>query len=68
MKKQEQILSIMKDLESKAITTHQATELILVLFDINYSLPLGEIEKKIDLLLKNETDESLRKWVNDKRQ
>jgi len=32
MEKKEQIMSIMKDLENKVITTYQATELILTLF------------------------------------
>ena len=36
--------------------------------DVSNSLPLDKIEKKIDLLLEKETEESLRKWLNDKRQ
>lgn len=35
MEKQDQLLSILKDLENKAITTHQAGELILILFDVS---------------------------------
>lgn len=37
MEKQDQLLSILKDLENKAITTYQAGELILILFDVSGS-------------------------------
>jgi hypothetical protein len=37
MEKKEQVMSIMKDLENKVITTYQATELILILFDVSES-------------------------------
>jgi len=49
--------------ENATLLAHQ----ICLLFDVSNSLPLDEIEKKIDLLFEDETEESLRKWLNDKR-
>jgi hypothetical protein len=41
----EQLQSILTDLDNKAITKHQAYDLILVLFDISGSLPSNNLPK-----------------------
>lgn len=45
----EQLQSILTDLDNKAITKHQAYDLILVLFDVRQSLP--DIRNKLTPML-----------------
>ena len=79
MEKKEQVMSIMKDLEDKAITKYQATELILILFGVVRSFPSDdEIEKvaddKIYVSTENESKSEIyadgfidgAKWIKEK--
>ena len=63
-----QLQSILTDLDNKAITKHQAYDLILVLFDVSNSLDLRELERKLDEALGKETRETLTEWLKQQRQ
>ena len=49
------------------ITLQEAHELILHLFDVSGSLPLADLEKRLDEALDKETPETLNKWLEEKR-
>lgn len=55
-------------MDAGEITLQEAHELILRLFDVSGSLPLAEMEKKLDDALDSETPETLNKWLKEKRQ
>jgi len=41
---------------------------VLRLFNVSGSLPLAELEKRLDEALAKETPETLKKWLKEKRQ
>jgi hypothetical protein len=62
-----EIIKIAKDLEQGSIDLNTARNLLLVLFDVSGSLPLADLEKRLDEALYKETPETLNKWLEEKR-
>ena len=54
-------------MDAGEITLQEAHELILRLFDVSGSLPLADLEKRLDEALDKETSETLNKWLEEKR-
>lgn len=62
-----EIIKIAKDLEQGSIDLNTARNLLLGLFDVSGSLPLADLEKRLDEVLDKETPETLNKWLEEKR-
>lgn len=58
---------ILCQMDAGEITLQEAHELILRLFDVSGSLPLADLEKRLDEALDKETSETLNKWLEEKR-